>query len=145
MASETKVFRRLLNCLTRILRKKIVKRMQMRIDAQEVANFNKRCEANGEIGSTSDQVSHRSVSQNLAIRAPIMQQLSRSVGLTTRPLTGDERRLETSNEKSRASPLSSMFYVFRKSVGLEHGAAEDVCNKGTPQYKNDFSGAKFEA
>lgn len=114
--------------------RKAVERKQMSISGEQVVIYKKRGDVKTEVGSILDQAGDGGVSLNSTRRAMLMQQLSRGEGVTGRRLAGDERRLETSNEKSRALLLSNMFDPSKESEGFEQDVAEDVRDECASQY-----------
>lgn len=114
--------------------RKAVGQKHVRVNGEQVVIYSKRGDVKTDVGSGLDQVGDGGVSLNSTRRAMLMQQLSRGEGVTGRRLAGDERRLETTDEKSRALLLSNMFDPSKESDGFEQDVAEDVRDECETQY-----------
>lgn len=114
--------------------RKAVEAKSVKVNGEQVTIYNKRGDVKTEVGNGLDQVGDGGVSLNWTRRAMLMQQLSRGEGVTGRRLAGDERRLETRDEKSHSLLLSNMFDPSKESEGFEQDVAEDVRDECASQY-----------
>lgn len=83
--------------------------------------------------------------QILTSSAMTIQQLSQDKWVTGCGLTGDEWRLESENNKSRALFEKNTFDVSKKIDRSENDVADDGRDVCTSQYGKDFLGQSFEA